>query len=91
VEVQSLESGSERPIDARATVVGQFEDYVQLSQRIAPEVFMSIQGMDDPELAADTSCAYLRVRVEERVPIERANVELEEGSPSAAPRGQVRP
>ena len=69
VDVQSLESRSDRTdkVDALVrTVVGQFEDYVQLSQRIAPEVFMSIQGMDDPELTADTICAYLPVRVEER-------------------------
>jgi len=69
VDVHSFESRSERSdkVDALVrTVVGQFEDYVQLSQRIAPEVFMSIQGMDDPELTADTICAYLPVRVEER-------------------------
>lgn len=69
VDVQSLEARSERTdkVDALVrTVVGQFEDYVQLSQRVAPEVFMSIQGMDDPELTADTICAYLPVRVEER-------------------------
>jgi len=69
VAVQSLEARSERSdkVDAlMRTVVGQFEDYVQLSQRVAPEVFMSIQGMDDPELTADTICAYLPVRVEER-------------------------
>lgn len=69
VAVRSLEVRGERgdKIDALVrTVVGQFEDYVQLSQRIAPEVFMSIQGMEDPELTADTICAYLPVKVEER-------------------------
>lgn len=69
VIVRSLDGPRERSdkVDALArTVIGQFEDYVQLSQRIAPEVFMSIQGMEEPELAADTICAYLPVRVEER-------------------------
>ncbi|MBX3180104.1 MAG: endopeptidase La [Candidatus Hydrogenedentes bacterium] len=68
-EVTSLESSTERSdrISALArAAIGQFEDYVQLSQRIAPEVFMSIQGMEDCELVADSICAYLPVRVEER-------------------------
>lgn len=69
VAVQSLEASSDRSdsIDVlMRTVVGQFESYVQLSQRVAPEIFMSIQGMDDPELVADSICAYLPMRVEER-------------------------
>ena len=69
VAVQSLEASLERSDKTDVlmrTAVGQFEDYVQLSQRVAPEIFMSIQGMDDPELVADSICAYLPMRVEER-------------------------
>ncbi|MCF6287013.1 MAG: endopeptidase La, partial [Candidatus Hydrogenedentes bacterium] len=69
VKVQELENESGAQDDMVAlmrTVVGQFEEYVQLSQRVAPEILMSIQGMDDPELVADSICAYLPVGVEER-------------------------
>ncbi len=69
VQVQELETESEVGEDAAAlmrTVVGQFKEYVQLSQRVAPEILMSIQDMDDAELVADSICAYLPVGVEER-------------------------
>ena len=46
--------------------LAQFEEYVRISQRVAPEILMTIQAMDDPELVADTICAYLTLRVEER-------------------------
>ena len=47
-------------------VLHQFEEYVRLTGRIAPEIFMTIQAMDDPEEFADTICAFLFVAVEER-------------------------
>ncbi len=50
---------------ARAAL-GQFEEYVRLSQRVAPEVLMSIQEVESPDDIADYVCAYLGVRVEER-------------------------
>jgi ATP-dependent Lon protease len=48
------------------TAVGQFEEYVRLSQRVAPEIFMTVQGMTEASLVADTISAYLPLRVEER-------------------------
>lgn len=47
-------------------VLHQFEDYVRLTQRIASEVFLTVQAMTEPELFADTVCAFLFVNVEER-------------------------
>lgn len=47
-------------------VLTQFEEYVKLTQRIAPEIFLTIQNMTDPNLFADTICAFLFVNVEER-------------------------
>ena len=46
--------------------ITQFEEYVRLSQRVAPEIFMTVQGMTEPGLVADTISAYLPLRVEER-------------------------
>ncbi|MBP7869166.1 MAG: endopeptidase La [Candidatus Hydrogenedentes bacterium] len=47
-------------------VLHQFEEYVRLTQRIAPEVFLTIQAMSDPDLFADTVCAFLFINAEER-------------------------
>ncbi|HOQ89238.1 MAG TPA: endopeptidase La, partial [Candidatus Hydrogenedentes bacterium] len=47
-------------------VLHQFEEYVRLTQRVAPEIFMSIQNMTDPDMFTDTVCAFLFVAVHER-------------------------
>jgi len=47
-------------------VLHQFEEYVRLTQRIAPEIYLAIQGMQEPDVFADTVCAFLFVSVEER-------------------------
>ncbi len=46
--------------------LSQFEEYTKQSQRVAPEILSTIQAMTDPDAMADTLCAYLPVRVEER-------------------------
>ncbi|MCX5756989.1 MAG: LON peptidase substrate-binding domain-containing protein, partial [Candidatus Hydrogenedentes bacterium] len=43
-----------------------FEEYVRLSQRIAPEVVMSLRNISDADVVSDLVCAYLSVRFEER-------------------------
>lgn len=48
------------------TTLSQFEDYVRLSQRIAPEVLVSLRNVTEAEVLADLICAYLPLRVEER-------------------------
>ncbi len=47
-------------------VLHQFEEYVRLTQRIAPEIYLAIQGMQEPDVFADTVCSFLFVSVEER-------------------------
>jgi ATP-dependent Lon protease len=47
-------------------VLHQFEEYVRLTQRIAPEIYLAIQGMQEPDVFADTVCAFLFVSVDER-------------------------
>ncbi len=47
-------------------VLGQFEEYARLSQRVSPEILQTIQRIEEPTLLADTVSAYLAVRVEER-------------------------
>lgn len=47
-------------------VLAQFEEFVRLSQRVAPEVFSAIQTMNEADTLADSICAYLPVRVDER-------------------------
>jgi ATP-dependent Lon protease len=47
--------------------VTQFEEHVRTSQRVAPEILQSIQGMTtEPDMLADTICAYLSLPQEER-------------------------
>lgn len=49
------------------TMLAQFEEYVRTGQRVAPEILQSVQAMnDDPDMMADTVCAYLQVSMEER-------------------------
>ena len=49
----------------RATV-GLFEEYARLSQRVAPEIVMSLRNVTDGKVMADLVCAYLSIRFEER-------------------------
>jgi len=44
----------------------QFSEYIRLSQRLSPEILSLVQAHTEPELVADTICAYLSLRVEER-------------------------
>ena len=46
--------------------LNQFGEYSRLSQRVAPEILMALENMEDPDLMSDTICAYLPLRVEER-------------------------
>ena len=48
------------------TTLAQFEDYVRLSQRIAPEIVISLRNVTDAETLADLICAYISLRTDER-------------------------
>lgn len=61
-------------------VTSQFEEYVRLGQRVAPEVAISTRSISEPNALADLVCAYLAVRVDERqslleLPDSRAQLE----------------
>ena len=48
------------------TVLDFFEQFARLSQRVAPDVVISLKEIDEPDTLADMIAAYLPVRVEDR-------------------------
>ena len=48
------------------SVVGQFEQYVKLNKKIAPEVLVSINQIDDPQKLADTIASHLNLKISEK-------------------------
>ena len=61
------ESGEARETDALArTVVGQFEQYIKLNKKIAPEVLVSINQIEDAAKLADTVAAHLTLKIPEK-------------------------
>ena len=69
VSIHTLESREVRDkkgVALMRTTLSQFEDYVHLSQRIAPEIVMSLRNLSDGDALADLICAYLPLKIEER-------------------------
>src|SRR5215217_2702830 len=61
------ESGEARETDALArAVVGQFEQYIKLNKKIAPEVLVSINQIEDAAKLADTVAAHLTLKIPEK-------------------------
>jgi len=48
------------------TVVNQFESYAKLNKKIAPEVLVSIAGVEDVDRLADTIASHLNLKVAEK-------------------------
>ncbi len=48
------------------TVVGQFEQYIKLNKKIAPEVLVSINQIDDPSKLADTVASHLALKIADK-------------------------
>jgi ATP-dependent Lon protease len=48
------------------SVVGQFEQYVKLNKKIAPEVLVSINQIDDANKLADTVASHLNLKISEK-------------------------
>ena len=48
------------------TALKQFEEHVRLSQRIAPEIALSLRNIAEPDVLSELICAYLAVRFDER-------------------------
>jgi ATP-dependent Lon protease len=64
IEIESID---EDDVDAlMRTVMGSFEQYVKLNNKIPPEVLNSLSGVDEPGRLADTIAAHLSQKLEEK-------------------------
>jgi ATP-dependent Lon protease len=48
------------------TVIGQFEQYIKLNKKIAPEVLVSLNQIEEPSKLADTVAAHLNLKIAEK-------------------------
>ena len=48
------------------TVVGQFEQYIKLNKKIAPEVLVSLNQIEEPSKLADTISSHLNLKIAEK-------------------------
>ena len=61
------EGGDAKELDALGrTVVTQFEQYIKLNKKIAPEVLVSLNQIDEPSKLADTISAHLNLKIAEK-------------------------
>ena len=67
VEELPDEGGDAKELDALGrTVVGQFEQYIKLNKKIAPEVLVSLNQIDEPSKLADTISAHLNLKIADK-------------------------
>ncbi len=62
------------------TVVTQFEQYIKLNKKIAPEVLVSLNQIEDPSTLADTVSCHLNLKIAEKqelLEIQRVGERLE--------------
>ena len=50
----------------RRAIMAQFDQYVKLNKKIPQEILASLAGIDDPSRLADTICAHLPVKLEQK-------------------------
>ncbi len=48
------------------SVLGQFEQYVKLNNKVPPEVLSSLAGIEDPSRLCDTIAAHMTLKVDQR-------------------------
>jgi len=48
------------------SLLGQFDQYVKLSKKVAPEVLTSVSSIEEPSRLADTIAAHLSLKLEEK-------------------------
>jgi ATP-dependent Lon protease len=59
--------GTSKEVEALArTVVSQFENYIKLNKKIAPEVLVSINQIEDAAKLADTVASHLSIKISEK-------------------------
>ncbi|WP_298223753.1 endopeptidase La [Acidocella sp.] len=69
VEAEPIEDrgGDTKEIEALGrTVVAQFEQYIKLNKKIAPEVLVSVNQIESPSKLADTVASHLGLKISER-------------------------
>ena len=59
--------GDAKELEALArSVVSQFEQYIKLNKKIAPEVLVSLNQIEDPSKLADTVASHLSLKIAEK-------------------------
>jgi ATP-dependent Lon protease len=67
VEELPEQEGVARELEALGrTVVGQFEQYIKLNKKIAPEVLVSLNQIEEPSKLADTIASHLNLKISEK-------------------------
>jgi ATP-dependent Lon protease len=67
VEALPDTSGDKKDLEALGrTVVSQFEQYIKLNKKIAPEVLVSLNQIEEPSKLADTIAAHLNLKIPEK-------------------------
>ena len=60
-------AGEKKDLEALGrTVVSQFEQYIKLNKKIAPEVLVSLNQIDEPSKLADTVASHLNLKIPEK-------------------------
>lgn len=75
IEIEDL--GEEDADALMRTVMGSFEQYVKLNNKIPPEVLNSLSGVEEPGRLADTIAAHLSQKLEEKQKILEISSERE--------------
>ena len=59
--------GDKKSLEALSrSVVSQFEQYIKLNKKIAPEVLVSLNQIDEPSKLADTVASHLNLKIPEK-------------------------
>ncbi len=67
VEPLADQVGEAKELEALGrTVIGQFEQYIKLNKKIAPEVLVSLNQIEEPSKLADTVSAHLNLKIAEK-------------------------
>jgi ATP-dependent Lon protease len=90
-EVENIFKLSDQERDVlQRTVIGSFDQYVKLNNKIPPEVLNSLSGIDDSSRLADTMAAHMTLKINEKQAIlETADVEKRLENLMALMEGEV--
>ena len=66
-EAMPDQDGEPKELEALGrTVIGQFEQYIKLNKKIAPEVLVSLNQIEEPSKLADTISSHLNLKIAEK-------------------------